>query len=200
MPREDLKLPSSSLVAETVRILGSVNIAENVTICDYCVLGYHTTASQYVAPAVASDAQIGPYCILYSGCRLDENVTLEPYVSVGTNSTVGQGSRLLYRAQIHENVVIGQQSIVGGFVCDRAHIGNECRVFGSLIHKSKPPWGPWDEYVEESPVLDDGVFVGSGSLVIGSVRIGTGAYIAAGAIVTRDVAPGTLVMQTNETS
>lgn len=44
-----------------------------------------------------------------------------------------------------------------------------------------------------SIVIEDGAFIGAGSILLPGVRIGRGAYVAAGAVVTADVAPGTLV-------
>lgn len=43
-------------------------------------------------------------------------------------------------------------------------------------------------------VIDDGAFLGIGAVVLPGVRIGAGAYVAAGAVVTSDVAPRTLVL------
>ena len=42
-------------------------------------------------------------------------------------------------------------------------------------------------------VLEDGVYVGAGAVLLPKVRIGRNAVIAAGAVVTRDVASGTVV-------
>ena len=42
-------------------------------------------------------------------------------------------------------------------------------------------------------VIEDDVWIASGARVMPGVRIGAGAVVAAGSIVTKDVAPGTLV-------
>ena len=42
-------------------------------------------------------------------------------------------------------------------------------------------------------VLEDEVWIGAGSIVLPGVRVGRGAVVAAGAVVTRDVAPYTVV-------
>ncbi len=43
------------------------------------------------------------------------------------------------------------------------------------------------------PALRAGVYVGPGAVVIGAIRVGDNAAIGANAVVTRDVAPGTVV-------
>lgn len=42
-------------------------------------------------------------------------------------------------------------------------------------------------------VIEEGVFLGTGAIVIGPCRIGAHAVVGAGAVVTRDVAPGAVV-------
>ena len=46
----------------------------------------------------------------------------------------------------------------------------------------------------QSPVLGDGVFVGAGAKVLGSVRVGDGARIGANAVVVHDVPPHATVV------
>jgi acetyltransferase-like isoleucine patch superfamily enzyme len=42
-------------------------------------------------------------------------------------------------------------------------------------------------------VVEDDVWIGAGAIITDGVRIGHGAVVAAGAVVTRDVAPHTVV-------
>ena len=53
--------------------------------------------------------------------------------------------------------------------------------------QSEADWEQLDTVVER------GASLGSGAIVLGGVRIGVGALVGAGAVVTRDVAPGTTV-------
>ena len=46
----------------------------------------------------------------------------------------------------------------------------------------------------QSPRIGDGVFIGAGAKVIGSVQVGAGARVGANAVVVHDVAPGTTVV------
>jgi len=43
-------------------------------------------------------------------------------------------------------------------------------------------------------VIDDGAFIGSGSMLVAPVRIGAGATIGAGSTITQDAAPGKLTL------
>jgi len=51
-----------------------------------------------------------------------------------------------------------------------------------------------DEYIAEGPVIEDGVTLGGGAVVLPGVRIGHDSFVAAGAIVTKDIPPFSLVV------
>jgi putative colanic acid biosynthesis acetyltransferase WcaB len=44
------------------------------------------------------------------------------------------------------------------------------------------------------PILEDGVEVGAGAIILGGVTVGQGAVVGAGAVVTRDVPAGAIVV------
>jgi len=48
--------------------------------------------------------------------------------------------------------------------------------------------------VSGNVVLEDDVTVGSGAVVLQGLRVGAGAFVGAGAVVTHDVAPGAVVV------
>jgi acetyltransferase-like isoleucine patch superfamily enzyme len=50
-----------------------------------------------------------------------------------------------------------------------------------------------DQTEEPSPVIESGSIVGVGAIVIGGIRVGPRAYVAAGEIVTCDVPEGTVL-------
>jgi acetyltransferase-like isoleucine patch superfamily enzyme len=65
---------------------------------------------------------------------------------------------------------------------------------GNLIHSYALPHGGWDDVNEPSPSILHHSVVGMGALVIGGVSVGPNSYVAAGAVVTKDVPPGHLAI------
>lgn len=103
-----------------------------------------------------------------------------------------------------ENLVLGDEVVIGANASLGAHsqirIGHRVRISkevqietAGLDFLSGPP--PYRH--QSKPILiEDGVWIGTRSMVLGGVRIGAHAVIAAGSIVTRDVPPRTLVAGT----
>jgi acetyltransferase-like isoleucine patch superfamily enzyme len=139
--------------------------------------------------------RIGPRCwigeraFVGEGAWIGADSILHGDVRVECDATIGSGVLLTYRAWVDLEATVGDGSVIGGFVCERAVVGRGCRVFGSLAHLQHDPSLPWDDprAEEESPVLKDGVFVGWGATVMGPVVLGERAYVCAGAIVSRPV-------------
>ena len=135
--------------------------------------------------------------VVQEGTMIGSDCYLDRAVHVGFDCRIGDSCRVEYRAQICDRVAVGAGSVIGGFLCDGSVLGEECVVLGSLVHGVREPDRPWGQY-EPDPVLEQRVFVGRGAVVVGGARVGAGAYVAANAVVTKDVPPDHVVINTNE--
>lgn len=91
------------------------------------------------------------------------------------------GIEISYKARIGPRLRLfhGQALVIH----ERTVIGADCTLrHATTLGMRKDP--------DEAPVLGDGVDVGSNCVIIGRVVVGTGACIAAGSVVFRDVPPG----------
>ena len=124
-----------------------------------------------------------------------ERIPIDAYSYIGKNVIIGDQTLILYGAKIYDNAKIGKKSRIGGFVAENTVIGDYVTVFGKLIHSFRDPthWSGG----EEPPKIGDFVVIGFDAIVIGDVSIGKHVYIAAGAIVTKDVPPNSLVSGVN---
>jgi sugar O-acyltransferase (sialic acid O-acetyltransferase NeuD family) len=107
---------------------------------------------------------------------------IHPSSVVSDSASFGPGSLIGPVAVIGSNVVCGAY-----FMANRvASAGHDC-VFGDFctIGPSSSICGGCE--------LEEGVYIGAGAVLLPKVRIGKNAVIAAGAIVTRDVASHTVV-------
>ncbi len=119
---------------------------------------------------IGDNSQVGPFAHLRPGCTLDKNVKIGNYVEL-KKSFMGDGSKAnhltyLGDAEIGSGVNIGAGTIT-------------CNYDGQAKYKT---------------IIGDKVFIGSDVQLVAPLTVGDGAYIAAGATVTKDVPPGALAI------
>ncbi len=103
----------------------------------------------------------------------------------------------MYGAFVCDRVAIGSNCKIAGFVCDAARIDNFATSMGSLVHEYTQPEIEWG-LDETPPQVEPCAVIGYGAVVVGGVTVGRNSYVAANAIVTKDVPPRTLARGVNE--
>jgi bifunctional UDP-N-acetylglucosamine pyrophosphorylase/glucosamine-1-phosphate N-acetyltransferase len=154
--------------------------------------------------------KIGRDCTIYPGVRLYDT-TLGKGVIVKDNtliekSKIGDGSVIGPLAHLRPDSVIGCDVKIGNFVeikkskigtgtkashlsyLGDAEIGNNVNIGAGTITCN------YDGENKFKTVIESGVFIGSDSQLIAPVTIGKGAYVAAGATITKDVPSGALAI------
>ncbi len=114
---------------------------------------------------------------------------------------IGKGSKVHVFARFFEpkNIEIGEDSVVGesAFLDGRTkiEIGSHVDIASQvLIYNSQHDIDDTGFGAIEKPVaVEDYVFIGPRAIILPGVKIGRGAVVAAGAVVTRDVEAGKVV-------
>lgn len=172
-------------------------IAPDVVFAGSAHIGFCTCVGYGSEPAsktlIGDDVEIGAFCVVSRGVRIEASVLIDHYCRVGASSTIGSNTKILYGAQVFENVHIGKNCIIGGHLIDRTIVEDEVTYSGDMAHLHSDPTRDWDTTEEPSPTIRYGTVVGVGALIIGSVNIGPRAYIGAGEIVRTDI-PAEMVL------
>jgi len=103
-----------------------------------------------------------------------------------------------------DKLVIGRRTYVNRQTIfdahEQLHIGSNCMI-GPFCYLTDGNHGTADGVLVQSQpmqtrpvILEDDVWLGAGVIVLSGVRIGRGAVVGAGAVVTKDVAPNTIVV------
>lgn len=133
------------------------------------------------------------------GVRLGPGARVSPYARVSGAYRVGA-------ATIGRDVVLGEGSYVNSGIIASGNIGKWCSIgYDVIIGPTEHEPDGWTtspalarrhgmpassiERAEPPPILEDEVWIGANVVVLRGVRIGAGAIVAAGAVVTRDVPP-----------
>src|SRR5512147_3217433 len=144
------------------------------------------------------------------GVYLDEGVYLHACpqgIEIGPRTIVMHGAVLHvynFREMPHSGIKIGSDSLIGEYSVIRGQGGVEIgdRVYTSpftqiiaVNHVFDDPNRPFVEQgiTAEGIVIEDDVWLGAGAIITDGVKVGKGAVVAAGAVVTKDVAPHTVV-------
>lgn len=117
-------------------------------------------------------------------------------------AAVGREVRLRHPVVIYhpEGLRLGNEIDIGEFVHIRANggvtIGDRVLIASHVVITSRahPIALPRFGVIEDAPVrINDDVWIGAGAIILPGVSVGKGAVVAAGAVVTRDVPPMTVV-------
>jgi UDP-3-O-[3-hydroxymyristoyl] glucosamine N-acyltransferase len=155
-------------------------------------------ASRIRPTVIGGRARIGPFVVIGQGSYLGHNVEVYPHCLVGEDTRIGNQTKIVYAAQIHNRVEIGTKCIVGGFVCNGSKIGDRTSCFGQLVHKyrrhSIDEWN--DESADDPPAPNIGsdTVVAFGAIIIGGVTIGSKSYIGPREVIDCDLPPGSRVL------
>ena len=95
--------------------------------------------------------------------------------------------------RIGARVWIGQQVYIDDVHPDAVTIGDDCTIGMRTSIFSHFYWGPKRPAEHAAPVeIEDEVYIGPHCVILGNVRIGRGAVIRAGTVVSRNVPPHTM--------
>ncbi|WP_328397948.1 DapH/DapD/GlmU-related protein [Nocardia sp. NBC_00416] len=188
-------------------LYGPVRLGDSVVVGEHCVLGYPKEArireAQRGQITAGEAAVIGDQCLLFNHIVIGEGTVLgaeclvDDRTRIGYGCMIGDRTRLIHGAYVCDRVSIGADACVAGFVCDATVIGDRATVMGNLVHEYTRPDLGWWGADEAPPVIEPDTVVGFGAHVVGGVRVGSHSYVAAGAIVTRDVPAEHVVTGTN---
>lgn len=112
---------------------------------------------------VATGAQVGPYARLRPGAEVMENAKIGNFCEI-KKSRIGEGAKVPHLSYVGDADVGAGANIGAGTIT--------CNYDGFGKHRTE---------------IGDNAFVGTNSSLVAPIRIGAGAYVASGSVVTQDV-------------
>jgi len=217
-PREILGVNSRMELADVATILKTTRneelMAAGVTIVDPAtawigpdvVIGPDTVLHPNVY--LEGTTRIGSNCEIHAGVRIvsstiDDGVVINNYCVI-TESHIASGARIGPFAHIRPQSDVGPEAHVGNFTelkkttMGRGAKANHLSYLGDATIGEKVNIGAgtitcnYDGTHKHPTVIEDGAFIGSDSQLVAPVRVGKGAYVAAGSSIVEDVPAGAL--------
>lgn len=136
---------------------------------------------------IGADTKILPGCCI-AGARIGDGCTVGPFCNVREGCFVGNGCRLgdfveLKNAALGEGCKASHLSYIGD-----AELGARVNVGCGVVFAN------YDGQKKERTYVGDKAFIGCNSVIIAPARIGDGAYIAAGSVVSGEIPPQSLAI------
>jgi bifunctional UDP-N-acetylglucosamine pyrophosphorylase/glucosamine-1-phosphate N-acetyltransferase len=167
-----------TLVEPGVQLLGTTRIGARCKIQTGCVLR---------DTRVDDDAVIGPHSILDSS-RAWPKAKIGPFSHLRPGSDIRKGAHVggfveVKNSVVHEGAKVPHLSYIGD-----ASIGRDSNIGAGTITCN------YDGFAKYPTTIGDGVFIGSDTALVAPVRVGRGAYVAAGSTITENVPADALAL------
>jgi acetyltransferase-like isoleucine patch superfamily enzyme len=202
---DDVTLPDGVEVGAGVVIHDGTVIGEGVRVLDGAVLGKPValgarSKASRTAPAplvVGAGATIGAGAVVLAGAAVGPGVELGDQAHVRERAAIGERSTIGRGSAVDNDVVIGARVRVqtGCYLTAFSAIEDDVVVAHGVTLTNDSTGGRRRPGAAlEGPALRRGCRIGGGALLLPGVEVGEEAVVAAGAVVTRDVPAGMLVM------
>ena len=166
---QDAVLEPGTILRGSTTIGPEAVVGPDTTLVDVTVgEGASVVRSHATGATIGAEAAVGPFTFLRPGAVLAERAKAGAFVEI-KNSTVGAGSKVPHLSYVGD-ASIGEGSNIGA-----------ATVFVN-----------YDGVAKHRTEVGSQVRVGSDTMIVAPVRIGDGAYTAAGSVITADVPPGAL--------
>jgi UDP-2-acetamido-3-amino-2,3-dideoxy-glucuronate N-acetyltransferase len=130
-------------------------------------------------------------------CDIGANTRIWQYVVILAGAKVGADCNICSHVLIEGDVVVGDRVTVksGVQLWDGLRVGNDVFI-GPNVTFTNDRFPRSKMYPEEfaRTIIENGASLGAGCVILPGLRIGAHAMVGAGAVVTKDVAAGSLVV------
>jgi bifunctional UDP-N-acetylglucosamine pyrophosphorylase/glucosamine-1-phosphate N-acetyltransferase len=172
----EVKVGADSRIEPGVQLLGKTRIGAGCTIrtgsvLSDAVLEDNVLVKPYTmvsASHLSAGTQVGPYAHLRDGARLEENARVGNFVEV-KKSILGEGVKSMHLTYLGD-----------------ARIGSGTNIGAGTITCN------YDGVNKNPTIIGKRVFIGSDTALVAPVRVGDGAYVGAGSVITKNVPPDAL--------
>jgi bifunctional UDP-N-acetylglucosamine pyrophosphorylase / glucosamine-1-phosphate N-acetyltransferase len=174
----DVEIGADTILEPFVQILGSTRIGSDCRIRSFSVIRDSNIADNVLFRpgcivdqcTIAAGAQLGPYAHLRPGSEIGEGAHVGNFVET-KKTRMGRGAKANHLSYLGDSDIGPGVNVGAGTIT--------CNYDGAHKHMT---------------VIEEGAFIGSDSTLVAPVRIGKGAYVAAGSTITEDVPADALAL------
>jgi bifunctional UDP-N-acetylglucosamine pyrophosphorylase/glucosamine-1-phosphate N-acetyltransferase len=174
----DVEISADTILEPFVQILGRTRIGSDCRIRSFSVIRDSHIAGNVLIrngcivdqAVIASGAELGPYSHLRPGSEIGERAHVGNFVET-KKTKLGRGSKANHLTYLGDSEIGPGVNVGAGTIT--------CNYDGTSKHMT---------------VIEEGAFIGSDSTLVAPLRVGKGAYVAAGSTITEDVPADALAL------
>jgi acetyltransferase-like isoleucine patch superfamily enzyme len=196
----------SAEIHETAVVYPGTVLGEGVKVLEFAVIGKQPTLS----PRSTAKREPLPPAVVGAGTIVSTGAVLFAGSTLGARVILGDASCVRERVRIGDDVVVGRGSLVendttigamtkiqaGAYITAYSTLEEHVFIAPCVVTSNDNFMGRTERRHEliEGPTIRRGARIGAGAVLCPAVEIGEEAFVGAGAVVTKDVAPRTLVV------
>jgi bifunctional UDP-N-acetylglucosamine pyrophosphorylase/glucosamine-1-phosphate N-acetyltransferase len=173
-----VEIGTDTIIEPFVQLLGRTAVGSDCTISSYsvirdCRIGNGVTVRpgcMMTEARVEDGAILGPYCHLRPATEIAAGAHVGNFVEL-KKTRLGKGSKANHLTYLGDAVIGGNVNVGAGTIT--------CNYDG--VHKHQT-------------TIEDDAFIGSDSILVAPVTVGSGSYVAAASCITEDVPAGSLAL------
>ncbi len=137
--------------------------------------------------------EVKPVNYVAPDAKLGKNVRIWHFAYVGSKTEIGDNVKIGSLAHVDYDVKVGSGTMIEGsvYIPPMSRIGKNVFI-GPAAVLTNDPYPPSKRMI--GVIIEDNAVVGARAVIKAGVRVGRGSVVAMGAVVTKDVPPGKVVM------
>jgi acetyltransferase-like isoleucine patch superfamily enzyme len=140
---------------------------------------------------IAPDVKLGKNVKIFSfvnlyGCEIGDNTKIGPFVEIQKNAVIGRNCKISSHTFICEGVHIEDNVFIGHNVTFINDLYPRATVASGKL-QTEEDWQVIETFVKK------GASIGSSATILAGITIGENTIVGAGAVVTKDVPPNSIV-------
>ena len=197
---DDVEIGGHVVVHQRTRIGAGARLQDGCVVGKPVALGSRSSAAGGDPPSpavIGAGTTVGAGAVVLEGAAVGERCVIADQAHVRERTSIGDECVVGRGASVENDVRIGARVRMqtGAYVTAWSVVEDDVFIAPCVVFTNDPTAGRRPDGVElRGPTLRRECRIGAGAVLLPGVEIGQDAFVAAGAVVTRDVPAGALVM------
>ena len=186
-----------SEISPKALIYPNVTLGEDVVVEEFCIIGLPFKGMKNIQTIIGSGSIIRAGTYIYAGNQIGKNfqtgnkANIRELNQIGDDVSIGTLSVIEHHISIGNNVRIHSQV----FVPEYSTLENDCWIGpNAVLTNARYPKHVAVKEELKGPLIGSNAKIGANATILPGVEIGKNSLIGAGCVVTKHVAPDTIVV------